>query len=476
MLYEKQIVKEIKGYSNTGYELYINNTLVTSVYIKGFVRTYNDKSYYILIDTQGNLIADAFSFINGDMDGSLGNKNIKLRELAYTSLKLLYSFMELNHINKVNDLFSIPFSRLSEFLSGGYIKGNYIDYDLTTIRTNNTYNKYLFIYRKYSEFLSLDSSYFKGAVRTVSHKNMDSGFFSHANRKTYERFGHNKKVQKLKTVPKYIKPDEYLSMINLLKNEQNCALEIDNTKLYVDSLREEIIITLMYRYGMRIGEVLGLTLEDITVNDNNLNNKSAVITIRNRLTDKNFQHAKGCMDILSITDYQRPSYHEVGLGKAFGCETITIFNDTYQLLQDYIHVSRSIRYLSQKCRKNLKTKNVADKVTNSKIKINRYIFISSYGTLVDKKTHNTYIKDKIFSNLGIVLDKNTRKNNLNHRFRHGFAMYKKNIENYDLHQLKEALRHTSISSCLIYLNPTEEEMAKKSIEANKFLNESGVKI
>ncbi|MDM0701764.1 hypothetical protein QTH73_15325 [Clostridium perfringens] len=55
-------------------------------------------------------------------------------------------------------------------------------------------------------------------------------------------------------------------------------------------------------------------------------------------------------------------------------------------------------------------------------------------------------------------------------------MYKKDHEKYDIFQLKDALRHTSTSSCLIYLNPTEEEMAKRAKQGNKFLNESGVKL
>ncbi|MGU9139859.1 tyrosine-type recombinase/integrase [Clostridium perfringens] len=468
-----QSIKEIKGYSCSGYEIYINNDKVQDIFIKGFVKKYNDKTYFLILNTQGKLIEDAFNYINGNEYNALGESSIKMRELAYTSLKILYSFMEINHIYDIKEIYSIPFSQLSRFLSGGNTEGNYIDFKLTSIRRNNTVNKYLSIYRNFFEYLELDNSYFKGKITTVSYKSNDAGFFSHAIKKSYEKYGNNKKVEKHKTVPKYIRFNEYKLIIALFKEEQNMALEQSDDKAYVASLREELIVHLMYIYGMRIGEVLGLTLEDISKNDND---DFAIITLRNRHTDKHYQRAKGCMSIISKNDYQTPSYNENALGKAFGCETIYIFEETYELIQNYLKKSRSISYLTPKCKKNLQSKNIAAKVTKSNIKVNRYIFISSYGTPIDKKVHDNYLKNKIFSKLDIPIDKFNRKNNLNHRFRHGFAMYKKDHEKYDIFQLKDALRHTSTSSCLIYLNPTEEEMAKRAKQGNKFLNESGVKL
>ena len=54
-----QSIKEVKGYSCSGYEIYINNDKVQDIFIKGFVKKYNDKTYFLILNTQGKLIEDA---------------------------------------------------------------------------------------------------------------------------------------------------------------------------------------------------------------------------------------------------------------------------------------------------------------------------------------------------------------------------------------------------------------------------------
>ncbi|WP_415333571.1 hypothetical protein [Clostridium perfringens] len=39
-----QSIKEVKGYSCSGYEIYINKDKVQDIFIKGFVKKYNDKT------------------------------------------------------------------------------------------------------------------------------------------------------------------------------------------------------------------------------------------------------------------------------------------------------------------------------------------------------------------------------------------------------------------------------------------------
>lgn len=71
-------------------------------------------------------------------------------------------------------------------------------------------------------------------------------------------------------IPAYISQDEFVRMV------QKCREK--------DDLRMECIIRLMYQSGLRIGEVLGLTFEDI-IEENGL----CKVIIRNRFTDKTFQ-------------------------------------------------------------------------------------------------------------------------------------------------------------------------------------------
>ena len=67
-----------------------------------------------------------------------------------------------------------------------------------------------------------------------------------------------------------------------------------------------------------------------------------------------------------------------------------------------------------------------------------------------------------FEECGIPIDRDYRENNLSHRFRHGFAMlhshYRKDPVN--ALQLQKMMRHRSVSSTMVYYNPTQEEEFK----------------
>ena len=69
-------------------------------------------------------------------------------------------------------------------------------------------------------------------------------------------------------------------------------------------------------------------------------------------------------------------------------------------------------------------KTIADRVRDSEEyeDDNYYIFINSIGTPISASSWNDTLRG-IFAEVGIPVDRDCRKSNLNHRFRHGFAMY-----------------------------------------------------
>lgn len=479
----KEIIKEVRGYTGTGYEKYRDKDKIKSVFIKGFIREFEHKKYFMLIDSQGNLIDEVFNFLNSDDDDALGECSYKKRELAYTALKHLYSFKELNDLNSIYDINDIQYRQLESFLIGGEREGNYTKYECSTVRKNNTINNYYHVYRMFFSYLGIEDSIFHKKKGGRIYKGTGHGFMAHAKSTFVERYQNTRKVPTIKKVPKYISYDEYEKIINLIRNRQTEALDTNNQGVYVIALRAELIIHLMYVYGMRIGEVHGLTLEDINEIEIDEEDYGEII-IRNRHTDSPHQNAKGCMTINYEHEYINDGYHQIGLGKAFGCERIIIFEETLDLINDYISASRRYDFLGVKARDNLKKKNIAAKVTNRKdIKYNQYIFISNQGNPLNPNTWNDYLRE-IFKEVGISIDKadekydkqGTRENNLNHRFRHGFAMYKKEKENQDMLQLSKSLRQSNINSCSIYFNPTEIECGLNANVANRLLKEGGIKI
>ncbi len=90
---------------------------------------------------------------------------------------------------------------------------------------------------------------------------------------------------------------------------------------------------------------------------------------------------------------------------------------------------------------------------------NYYVFINSIGTPLSVSTWNNTLR-KIFSEVGIPVDKAKRESNLNHRFRHGYAMF--NVQHLGVKevQLARLLRHRGLSSVLCYYRPTISDQIK----------------
>lgn len=80
----------------------------------------------------------------------------------------------------------------------------------------------------------------------------------------------------------------------------------------------------MYEKGLRIGEVLGLTIEDI---------KDECIIIRNRISDKEDQHSKCLYQPANKNEYKGSKY----LGLDFGFNIVKIDKKLHDLLERYIY-------------------------------------------------------------------------------------------------------------------------------------------
>ena len=89
---------------------------------------------------------------------------------------------------------------------------------------------------------------------------------------------------------------------------------------------------------------------------------------------------------------------------------------------------------------------------------NHYIFLNEYGKPLSQQAWNLRLKD-YFLAAGIPLDVAVKHDNLNHRFRHGCAMYylrfaEKKMTIEEVHSL---MRHRSFNSTYIYLKVTIDD-------------------
>lgn len=134
--------------------------------------------------------------------------------------------------------------------------------------------------------------------------------------------------------------------------------------------------------------------------------------------------------------------HEKGKAKGVLTE-VAISEESYKMLMDYINIKSvpsDFVFSSIKASKELEGKAKALNRPN----FNK--FIIELAAYTDSKNNTNISK--------------TVENNSSHVFRHSKATYLLNIVKEDVVTVKEVLRHSSIDSTLIYLNPKEEAINK----------------
>ena len=95
------------------------------------------------------------------------------------------------------------------------------------------------------------------------------------------------------------------------------------------------------------------------------------------------------------------------------------------------------------------------------------MFLNNIGTPLSQDSWNKTLK-AIFEECDIPIDKGKKKNNLSHRFRHGFAMMHLQILKTPQLIISKEMRHASVFSCEPYTKPTLSDQVKLQTEfANK---------
>jgi integrase len=432
---------EYKGYFGNNY-LRISGNKEYEVTVIAITKVHNDFTYMFLVGSNGKVYFDTYKYLNE----VIGNKGSSTRQQSLQALKWLYSYFELFNTD-IKYLDEDDKNRLIAFLRGSKGTGRYVSYDLKTKRKNDTVNKYLGVYRSFYRYLKIENNIFE---ETNGVKKITNGSSYNSKETSIEVQTYSMNLQEVNrnVVPKYIRYTEYVAIEKLIEKKF--------------TLREKIMIKLMYEYGLRIGEVLGLTLEDIQGEKITKQKGKCRLILRDRFTDKPWQRAKGCMKITSRDDYNKEGYYEEG----DGYQVVPITTSTYDLIQEYIDETTSPFSMSDKAYENYTKKNNADKVSNTDIDRNAYVFISKNYTPIAGGSWNKIVK-KIYKEIGIDIDQGTKEDNLSHRFRHGFAMYKVLYEGYDELKLAYVLRHSNTKSAKKYFNPTEDDLIQFAIKQDE---------
>jgi len=246
-------------------------------------------------------------------------------------------------------------------------------------------------------------------------------------------------------VPRYISVEEFIKIIKQIRNKY--------------TIQEEIIIRLMFQLGLRIGEVLGLTSDDLkTIKVDG--NYYPMIFLRNRVSDnKKYQSAKSCMKVADSSQYKTQDYKTAN----YGYQKISCTDDLFELINKYIEDKHSFCF--NKHPDNYEKYMTADRVRRpfKFEQSNYYVFINSIGRRLSQTSWNVILR-KILLEVDLNIDRDIKKHNLNHRFRHGFAMFNIRYLNANILQLQERLRHKSVQSVYKYYRPTTSDAIKMKME------------
>ena len=427
-------------------------------------KEYKEKKYYLLYNSHFEVIHEIYDYANHDCYIRSDNS---LKKAMY-AFRFLYIFSEIIE-KKPIDFNYQDVTGLAYFLKGESYESDEYSFQLKTIRSNATINSYMSIYRKYFERMGeMDSIFFKATFTDrLSREKRSTSFIS----KQFPTRG-----RKESSVPKYISEQDFKKIIEVIRNSN----ESDVIKK-----RNECIVRIMYEGGCRIGEVLGCTVEDFEVQDVENSRTGEIVevcfmNIRNRITDKLYQSAKTCMNIIDRNQYNSKEYKTKGCG--CGYQTTFLSIDLYDLLCDYIDTAH--REAEKKHKNRYKTTETDAVAAYKKEKMkNHYVFLNKKGSCLSENSWDAELRD-IFKEAGIPLDYGTKKNNLNHRFRHGFVMrliklYGADGQNVETSFVMQRSRHISYSAFQMYFNPTDEELVQMKLEIEdmqgraslEFLNE-----
>lgn len=430
-------VREENGYFGIKYCIKIDDKVIREVNVVRIKRCIEGVHYIFLVDSQGKVIDEVFEYLNIERkDDLVGNRN-----QAASALKILYSFIDI--LSKdIRNLDKRDIAQLSTFIRGGTFISDSMGLQLETDRSISTHNIYMDIYRNFFKLMNIEC---ECLFEQIIVSTIESGYGTddNINKVNVSKYKTNETRDSniYKRVPKYITLEQYRKIINILDNKKNKY-----------SIRDKIIIMLMYTRGLRIGECLGITIEDIQEHPDD--SSCGLLYLRNRLTDKVYQNAKGCMKVINSNTYNLKDY----MKENKGYQVISLPSEIMSLIKEYINESRDIFNLSEIAINNMNNYAKADSVYG---KENYYLFLSKNYMPLSQAGWNKIMKE-LFRECNIMLDSGKKENNLNHRFRHGYAMFLVKKLNVEILELQQELRHRSLASTRIYYNPTDDEILEKS--------------
>lgn len=416
------LIKESRTSSGTKYHISSENrnttVCVRCIRTELAVEDGGTQTVSVFYDDQWRILYAPSLFLLDEMRWDSENTRLQ----AASALKLLLSFSSIIGVYP-QDYEMSDARAFVRFARGTLGRGFSYSFKLKSTRSEATLAAYLAVIRRYVSFLGVKDSPFtkKKAVGRKAFGGRPEGddYVISANPNDTE-------------APLYISVEEYRRIIAVATSGDGSAVAL-------------CIIRLMYEHGLRIGEVLGLTIEDLKMRIVDGAPAYSVI-LRNRVTDRPDQHAKCTMNVTSAADYGTADYRK----RDVGYQEVRISENLYHALVEYAEAGQALAD-GEKAPGNCAADSVEGRAGN------RYLFLNSRGGRLTAILWGKRLR-KIFVESSVHVDSLKRRTNLNHRFRHGYAMFLIDDKNLCDLDVKTLMRHKSLRSTAIYHRPTEKDL------------------
>lgn len=405
---------------------------------------------FSLLDEAGRTYPLFHKFINEKMKEDRCSVNSR-RKYARVLCKF-YAFIELMGYSE----YALGLDELYELRS--FMQG-----DGAGQCSNATVDEYLAIVRSFFDRMEIpcDALFYH---RIVSNE-IGSGLFAVKSGVPSYEISLPKNPHADERVPKYISMDNYVTLQEIARRDGDW--------------NGIMLMHLMFRYGMRLGECLGLTEEDL-VTFRICGKDVPTLIVRNRLSDKPWQHAKRKMIPLTKDDYAGKPYIEEWRDDDYSHYYLTESGEFVDALRKFIQTNRERAELNypdnyRSCEADIV---YPPAFTKKGLEKNHYIFVNRLGKPLSDQLWGKTLK-KYFVEAGIPLDTVKKDKNLSHRFRHGFAMMHARFMDppVQAQELQKMMHHRNLRYTMVYYNPTQEdeylyktEMQNKIYDNNPRLN------
>lgn len=382
-------------------------------------------------------------------------KSPKSRWVIANILRMMYSFFYIMQYQLETMTYEQALALVAFFKNSAH----YVVDDTIEIRDSNTISLYLSHIRSYVRWLGYDNNHPLLRSNLVAYRDQTGSMQTTVKNLVTVRHYHED------TIRYYIKCEEYLRI-----REAKCIQSKH------DRLMVKCIVDLMFLHGLRIGEVLSLTLEDFYTDADGV----SCIGIRNRFSSDKFRLAKGCINIMNPLDYHSKEYQENDIGY----QLVYLQPEVVNNLMEYI--SETHEFLKPRKKSEIpafrrhkatyQEKSVADSIApyilsniiRHEMKLsdveqmsidgkNHYLFLNSQFSPLTDSRWNQILK-KVMQDEGVSVDIGRKRFGLNHRFRHGFAMFLINNMKMNEYQVMRLMRHHNIASIEPYTKLTAEDV------------------